>query len=362
VAAGVAVTLRRYLSRLFLGRALGALLALAGLLQLLDLLDRASEVLARGGVLDVLRYAGLRLPTLLGQAVPLAVLVGAALAFVRLSASSEMAALRAAGVGAWRVLGALLPACALAAAVQGALLLVVAPRTERALADWWDGRGVAAAGEPIAVPHRLWLRSGGDVVAVDAVSLDGRRLEGVLVVRREEEGRAVARIEARRAEHDAAAGWTLRDVSVVRPARARAEAMAEFAWPDGPAPATMRDLARPTEAQPLDRLLAGSRGEGAVARGAAFYGTRVQSAAAALATPFVMLLLAAPAAFGLPRQGGGAARRAAVGLALGLGYLLAAGLLGALGEAGLLPPALAAWTAPFVFAAAGVLLLQREEG
>jgi lipopolysaccharide export system permease protein len=105
----------------------------------------------------------------------------------------------------------------------------------------------------------------------------------------------------------------------------------------------MRGLARPTEAQPLDRLLAGSRGEGAAARGAAFYETRLQSAAAMLATPFIMLLLAVPAAFGLPRQGGGAARRAAVGLALGLGYLLAAGLLGALGEAGALPPVLAAW-------------------
>ncbi len=355
------MTLRRYLTRLFLGRALGALLALAALLQLLDLLDRASDIVARGGAADVLRYAALRLPTLLGQTVPLAVLVGAALSFLRLAATSEMAALRAAGVGAWRVLGALLPACALAAAAQLALILLVAPRTERALADWWDGRA-AWASEPVVLAQRLWFRNGAEIVAADAVSLDGARLEGVLVVRRDADGQVSARIEARRAEHDAAAGWTLREASVVRPAQARAEAAAELAWPDGPPPAAMRDLARPTEAQPLDRLLAGARGEGAVARGAAFYGTRVQSTAALLATPFVMMLLAAPAAFGLPRQGGGAARRAAVGLALGLGYLFAAGLLGALGEASVLPPVLAAWTPPFLFATAGVLLLQREEG
>ena len=334
------------------------------LLQLLDLLDRASEVLGRGdgGVVDVARYAALRLPTLAGQAVPLAVLVGAALAFGRLAATSEMAALRAAGVGAWRVLGALLPAGALAAAAQFALLHMVAPRTERALADWWDGRNAAAA-EPVALSRRLWLRNGSDIVAADAVSLDGERLEGVLVVRREQDGSVAARIEARRAEHDGAAGWTLREASIVRPAQARAERLAELAWPDGPAPASMQDLARPTEAQPLDRLLAGARGEGAVARGVAFYGTRVQGVAAALLTPFIMLLLAAPAAFGLPRGGGGgAARRAAVGVALGLGYLVSAGLLAALGEASFLPPALAAWTAPLVFAVLGVLLLQREEG
>lgn len=356
--------LRRYLTRLFLGRALGALLALAGLLQLLDLLDTASQVLARGGVPDVLRYAALRSPTLIGQAVPLAVLLGAALAFLRLSATSEMAALRAAGVGAWRVLAALAPACALAAAVHSALLLAVAPRSERALADWWDGLGAAAgaAAEPVAVPHRLWFRIGSDIVAADAVSLDGERLAGVLVIRREGDGRATERIEARRAEHSAAAGWVLREVSVVRPAGARAEALAELDWPEGPPPATLRALARPTEAQPLGRLLAGARGEGAASRGGAFYAARAHSAAAMLATPFVMLLLAAPAAFGLPRQGGGAARRAAVGLALGLGYLMAAGLLGALGETGALPPALAAWTAPLIFTAVGVRLLQREEG
>ena len=361
------MTLRRYLTRLFGARALGALLTLAALIQLLDLLDRSSEVLARGGggVLDVLHYAALRSPTVLGHAVPLAVLVGGLLAFRRLAATSEMAALRAAGVGAWRMLGALLPACALAAAAQAALLLGVAPRTERALADWWDARSATSADTPLAVPRRLWFRSGAEIVAVDAVSLDGARLEGVLVVRREDEGMIAARTEARGAAHDAARGWVLREARVVRPGQAQAEPSAELAWPDGPSPQALRDLARPTEAQPLDRLLAGARGNGAVARGGAYFATRVQSAAANAAIPFLMLLLAAPTAFGLPRPGGSAgsaARRAAVGVALGLGYLVVAGLLGALGEASWLPPALAAWTAPLLFATAGFLLLQREEG
>jgi lipopolysaccharide export system permease protein len=155
----------------------------------------------------------------------------------------------------------------------------------------------------------------------------------------------------------------LRDASVVRPGQARAEPAAELAWPDGPPPAAMRDLARPTESQPPGRLLAGLRREGAASRGPAFYAARAHALAALPAAPFLMLLFAAPAAFAVPRQGGGGAlRRAAVGLALGLGYLVAAGLLGALGEGGVLPPALAAWAAPLAFAAAGVLLLQREEG
>lgn len=360
------MTLRRYLTRLFGGRALATLLALAALLLLLDLLDRSTDVLARGGgVADIARYAALRLPTLVGHAVPLAVLVGAVLALGSLAARSEIAALRATGIGAWRLFGALLPACALAAATQLALLLGAAPRTERALADWWASRGAVSADTPVAGSQRLWFRNGGEIVAVDAVSPDGARLEGVLVVRREADAaRIAARLEARRAEHGGAAGWTLREVSVVRPAQARAETVDGMAWPDGPSPGAMRDLARPTEAQSPDRLLAGARGEGAVARGAAYYRTRAHAAVAMLATPFVMLLLAMPAAFALPRGSGsgGAARPAAVGVALGLGFLAAAGLLGALGEASLLPPVLAAWTAPLLFAALGIALLQREEG
>jgi hypothetical protein len=68
---------------------------------------------------------------------------------------------------------------------------------------------------------------------------------------------------------------------------------------------------------------------------------------------------AVPAAFGPPRQRAAGARWAAVGLALGPGYLVAAGPPGA---AGVLPPVLVAWRAPFLFAIAGVLHLQREEG
>jgi lipopolysaccharide export system permease protein len=347
----------RYLTRVFLGRALAVLLGLAALLQLLDLLDKASDVLARGGILDIGRYALLRLPTTLGRLIPLAVLVGAILAFRRLSATLEMTAVRAAGIGSWRILGALVPACALAVALQLVLLLGVAPRAERALADWWDRR--EAVDRPIDLPRRLWLRNGTDILAADAVSRDGSVLGGVLLVRRDAQGRALAWIDARRAAHGPE-GWRLEEVRVVRPGEARAASMAELPWPEGLPPRAMRDLASPTESQPLGRLLAGRRGEGPVTRGPAFYATRLQAIAAMAVEPFIMLLLALPSAFGLPRQDG-AARRAAIGLMLGLGYLVIGGMMNAVGEAGGLGPVPAAWIAPLCFAIVGLLCLWREE-
>jgi len=347
----------RYLTRLFLGRALAVLLGLAALLQILDLLDRASDVLGRGGVLDLGRYALLRLPGTLGRLVPLAVLVGAILTFRRLAGTLEMTALRASGRGSWRIMGALAPACALAAAVQLALLAGLAPRTERALSDWWDRR--EAADRPIVLAQRLWFRNGPDLVAADAVSRNGAALEGVLIVRRDPQGRATARIDARRALHGPE-GWRLEEVRLVRPGEARAATLAALPWPEGPPAQAVRDLARPTESRSPTQLLAALRGEAASTRGPAFHATRLQALGASAVAPFLMLLLAMPSAFGLPRQGGGL-RRAAVGVALGLGYLVAAGLVNAIGEAGGLAPVTAAWITPLGFVAAGLLCLWREE-
>jgi lipopolysaccharide export system permease protein len=343
---------------MFLGRLLAALLGLAMLIQLLDLLDRASEVLHRGGLLDLVRYAGLRLPSVLGQMVPLAVLIAAMLTLRRLATTLEMTALRAAGVPVRRVLAMLLPACALAALVQALLLSVVAPRTERALAAWW-ARTESRALVPETKPHQVWLRSGAQIIGIDRVSLDGTALQGVLLVPRSADALALARIEAESAEHTPA-GWMLHDVRVAEPTGAVLARQATRPWPEGPPPADIADLARPTESQDPWWLLRALRREQAVDRGPAFYQTRLHTTAARLLGPFVMLLLAASVAFEMPRRGGGMVRPL-LALCLGLGFMLLGGLLGALGEAGVMPAALAVWSAPILFAAIGSSLLIRFE-
>ncbi|MDB5369359.1 MAG: hypothetical protein JWP20_917 [Roseomonas sp.] len=350
---------RRYLSRMFLGRLLAALLGLAGLLQLLDLLDNASEVLSRGGAADLARYAGWRLPTLLGQMMPLAVLVAAMLTLRRLALTSEMTALRSAGVPVRRVLGAMLPVCLLAVLAQTLLLGLVAPRTERAMSEWWVSTE-ARSKRPVPAPHRVWLRVGREIVGIDRVSPDGRQLDGVIMVPRAPDGLALARIKAASATWAPAAGWVLRDVSVAEPGKPTLTRRPEQPWPEGPPPADIIDVARPTNAQSPWLLARSLRGEQAVNRGPAYYQTRLQETAARLVGPLVMLLLAAPVAFGMPRRGGQVSQPL-LGLTLGLGYLLFGGLLGALGEAGVMPTALAVWTAPVVFAAIGGMLLIRYE-
>lgn len=348
-----------YLNRIFIGRLLGTLLALAALLQLLDLLDRASDVLQRGGLVDLARYAALRMPSILGRAMPIAMLVAALLTFRRLAMTLEMTALRATGSSVWGVMRILLPVCLLASLAQAALQTTLAPRTERMLVEWF------AATDPLVKPdapppRRLWMRIGEDVVAVDRVSLDGRQLDGLLVVQRDPQGLTRQRIDATQARWDGE-GWMLREVRVLRPADPRPRRQDSLAWPEGPRPADFIELARPTEALAPTRMVAAIQGSRATARAPAYYLVRLHQLAVQLLDPFIMLLLAAPVVYAMPRRGAQAGRPLAC-LALGLGYLLLGGLLGALGEVSAITAALAAWASPVLFGAIGAaLLIQMEE-
>ncbi|HEY9233450.1 MAG TPA: LptF/LptG family permease, partial [Phenylobacterium sp.] len=96
-------------------------------------------------------------------------------------------------------------------------------------------------------------------------------------------------------------------------------------------------------------------------RPASFYAMRLQQALAGPLSAVVMMLLTVPVALGNFRNREGAVLTTSA-LAAGLVFLVADGLLVALGEGGMLSPILAAWTAPLVFVALAVTVLLRMEG
>ena len=88
--------------------------------------------------------------------------------------------------------------------------------------------------------------------------------------------------------------------------------------------------------------------------------TRLYRTVAEALAPIIMLLLALPAALGYARSN----KTAPVifGLGAGLFYLVADGLLTAMGSTGVLPPVVAAWAAPIGFAAGAISILLYAEG
>ena len=352
------MTLSGYLLKVMSVRILSALVVLVGILQILDLLDVTTDILDRRlGAAGVAYYALLRLPRLVEQAAPLAVLAGALFAFGKLAGESAVTAMRSTGVSAYRVTMMALPAALVIALIQLAIGMVVAPRTDSLLQAWWQASEPADKANAV---DPVTFRVGDEIVVAVPHDPDGRGLEKVTIYRRDQFGRLVQRTSAKAAvyENDR---WRLIEprFETLGEASIQEGAAREMSWTRDLTPADVRALAAgqtsvtPQEAQ---RALEG----GLSTRPRTFYDTQLQRAWAAPVACVVMLLLAAPAA--LANFRGGGTTLIVQSLAAGLLFLVVDGAFTALGENGAAPPVLAAWAAPAMFAALALSILLYMEG
>lgn len=353
-------TITRYLTRTFLIRVLSVLAALSALLQLLDLLDAASSVLERGGgILDILRYVSLRLPMIVERLVPLAVLIGSLSTLWTFAATNEFVAMRSVGMTPYQIMGAMLPAAVLLAAFHFLIADQIAPRSERAFVTWWNS--TTEPGEEPEAPKPIWFRLGNAVVGIQDTGDDGLSLTGLELVERDEKGRATLILQAEKGVWQGGA-WMLSGVSRTRVGTPlEVEKLASLRWQAPLTPANLVELRVPTESISVNRLLRILHGAWAGSQSPAYYATRLHSTYAGPLASLVMLLLAAPVAHGLRRRGG-AMGSVALGVVVGLTFLLSSGILGSMGQAGALPPWVAVWSPLLFFTAVGGAIMVHVEG
>ena len=350
-------TLPAYLRRR-VGAQIGLLLlAITGLIQVLELLDVTAEILKRGqGIGGLLYYGLLRTPAELVLALPLAVLLGTMLALGAMARHLEITSMRSAGVSLTRILGHLLPVALLLAIVQFALSEQVLPRAETTLKAWWSANAL-----PDGKTARLWARTDAGPVAIDAASADGRRLTGVRLYGRDAAGLLTTRLFAAEALWTGER-WRLNDVTELqlRGGGLERKHQASRDWNSNlrPDDVLRLDVARPhLSSIMLAEMIAGAR---AGTASHSYYQTVLYRSFTAPLGVFVMLMLALPTAGSLSR-GVGKGREMIVSLALGLAFLLCDGIVASLGTSGRLPPLAVALLAPAVFAAIGLLQLRACE-
>lgn len=335
------MTLAWHLSQVVLVRIVAVALALGGLAMALDLVESAATVLAQedGGLG---RYVLLRAPLILAAVAPVALIVGPVLAFLTLSGRSEFTILRAAGATTYRLLLMLAPLALALGFGMFVLLDRVAPRMEAALIVWLEGD----AGEAGA----FWARTTTSVVRVGAASPDGRLLADVDVYETTPGGLMKTRIDARTARFDGG-DWRFGEARRLRPGAAAVDVSGRV-WETPLTPANIRALAVPGRTVAGDVAGKVLTGDWAGNRSNEFYTVRVYRGYAALFAPMLMILLAAPAMYGM-RRARGFGRSAAWAVTLGFGFLLADGMLASLGESGNMPPLLAAFGGTILFGAVG---------
>lgn len=359
-------TVARYVSLALLQHLAVALVLFVSLLQLLELLSSAEDVFAWHGssAAALLRHMLLRLPDLTAAALPFSVLVAALLVLAKLANNNEVLALKAAGVSYYGLLVAFLPAAVLVAAGYFVLSDQLAPSASREFTAWnAEARLRVQAPVSEGEDRGNWIRDGTTRVRVDAIAEDGRRLLGVTLFVCDEAGNLVRKVSAREARY-AEERWMLSDVEQLdiagRPGGDTTRA-ASMPWDTSLSPGQFADLWAPATTLGLSELMRFAAHPEQGNRPVNVYETWMHKRLATPFTVFLMILLSAPVAQGFQRQRS-LGLELAVGMGLGFLFFVTDGLLLALGEAGALPPALAAWAPMVLFASIGGATLVRMEG
>lgn len=345
-----------------------ALGVIAALVMLIDYVE-ISRGLGDDVQLSSARLLGLMLlksPTVIVQLLPFVFLFGSLGAYVSLNRKSELIAMRAAGVSAWRFV---LPSAG-AALVFGVLTIgFIAPA-----AAWGDGlfqrerSRLSGSSDTSSSGQAVWLREGDAerqmVIRADCQDRANARLIDVsfFIYTTGPDGRRrfSERIDAASASLSAER-WRLEDAQGAQTGQ-KAVRYATLELPSSLADEeAFERFARPQSLSVWSLPNQVSRIEEA-GFSATAYRLRLQQL---LSTPLMfaaMSMLAAAFSLGLARMGD-LARMSVTAVALGFGFFFANQAMSAFGAAEVIPPFLAAWLPPVLTGLAALtLLVYTEDG
>ncbi len=357
--------LDRYLLTAF-GRILGlALGSFAGVYLLVDFFEKVDKFLSHhAGLGQYLIYFASKLPLIMVQVLPLAILMAVFLTLGGFSRTSELTAMRAGGFSLWRLSAPLLGSAILAALLTLAANEYLVPVCARTMQHVYE---VEVRGKPpLSVrQENVWFKENDAIVHIRVASADQGRLEGITIYRLDGDNRLLSRTEARHAAFGDGE-WLLRDGSIRRfaPATGEVERVEPFAERRGELAKPPADFASPGfkgREMGIRELSQLARKVAAEGYDATRYRVDLQ---AQMATPFACVVMAF---LGIPfalRKGRGASLAAGIAISVGIGvtYFILQAALQAFGYSSVLPPLVAAWSANLLFTLLGIwLLLQARE-
>jgi len=352
--------LDRYIPTTFSRIFLLSTAAFSGLYLLVDFFEKVDNFLENDAapLLYVLYFTS-KLPLIITQVLPLAILMGVFMTLGGFSRTSELTAMRAGGLSLWRIAAPLL---IVSVGMSIFLLLAsefIVPASARTMSQIYD---VEVKGKPEANLRRenVWFREGSDIVHVRLALPENRSLKGITIYRTDDAFRLTSRLDALEAVY-VNEQWLFQQVSERHFALTTGEPTGlqlhgEMLFSLGKTP---DDFAVPSEknlelgirelSEMIDRL----RAEG---YNATRYRVDLQ---ARMATPFACIILAF---LGIPfalQKGRGAslAMGITVSVAIGFSYFILQSMLQALGYSSVLPPAVAGWSANLLFGLLSLWLL-----
>jgi lipopolysaccharide export system permease protein len=342
-----------------------ALLVITSIIVLIDVVELSRNLGSRVEV-SVVELMGLTLlhsPLIILQVLPFVFLFGVLAAFTNLNRRSELIAMRAAGVSAWRFIA---PAALAAFVIGGLVVAVFNPFATEMNARFEAVQAAYMEEGATPEPEEVWLAQGGarSQVLLHARNRNelGTELRDVTVrfYARDDSGGLffVRRIDANRAELREGS-WRLEGARVGNPGQPAIASPAITIPSSLDARAVLERFAKPNVVSFWDLRGRITRTE-AAGLSSLKYRLRWHQLLASPLLYAAMSILAAGFSLRLLRLGGLAGL---AGAAVALGFILffMGELLSAMGSAELLPPAAAAWASPVLAMLAGLTLLAFTE-
>lgn len=364
---GSSPVLTRYIARSFALRIVAVLIGLLAVLQILDVIGESNRILAAPGTTeaDLWRYGLLRLPLLVTQFLPFAVLLAALVTFGALAASSQVVVMRAMGLSPHQILAPMVTVAAISAGIYLVWNETVTVRAAAHLAAWQAtdyGARIPVPGEPAP---ETWVMADGAVIRARPTALPGGgvALADVAIFRQKNGGLDGVLLAERGILSDTGEGEleNVREMAInMDAAKGEMRVTPHIFWQPGITAAYFFEHAVDAEHTALPALATAARAVAGVGKDAHALHTELYHRLARPAALLLMPLLGAVAAFGIARKGT-VLVRAGIGLGLGFSFFVADNVVMSLGRSGDLPPSLAAVLPLLLFLIISEAILFRTE-
>jgi lipopolysaccharide export system permease protein len=345
----------RYLIRSYLAMIGSCLSAFLAIYLIIDFLERIGRFSRAGAPLNsIFLYFICKIPEIISQTAPMALLMGTILTVGAFSRNNEINALRSSGLSLWQIGRPLLAAAAACSLTLLAMEeLVVPPANAKMLYIQQvvvQKKGIAA----FFRQNNIWYRDDKFILQAKLFDPVKQSLQGVTVWEMDHQLKPVSRIDAHGAT-PAEDGWQLIDAN-------------RRVFPGGaPQDSTLKKMFMKIDLKPDDLKVVAKSAEdmGFIALwryceslkdgGYDTTGYRTQLHAK-ISLPFSALVMAF---IGIPfslRSGRSSGAGVGIGISIGRGlvYFISNAFLLSLGQAGAIPPVAAAWAANMIFAATGL--------
>ena len=325
----------------------------------IDFFERIDNFLAAGLAFSwAAQYFLLKVPFILQQGIPMAVLMGTLIALGLFVRNNELTALRASGVSPLLLAGPIVMTAVLLSLMDFGLAEYLVPFTTSRLNWVWHVKVKKLPEQSGFTQEKLWYKSGNTLYNIRVFHPERQMLEGVTIYRFDNAFRLVQRLDARRGEWDGES-WVFTDGVFLNLNADNKFALERFEHRRlelEESPESFLHLEKPPEEMTiaeLGRYVTKIESEG-------YDATRYRvDFHAKIAFPFTSVIMAILGIGVALYQGkrGGIAIGVAVSVALAFIYILIFQLVLSLGYAGNLHPFLAAWSANLFFGMTGLFLV-----